>query len=390
MKKVAMIGSIHEDGWKILEEENCEVFEINDFSKKNLIEQLSDVDGIALRTAKLDEEILRECPKLQIVARHGVGYDNVDLNYLNQNKQALAITGTANAVSVAEHVMTMFLCLAKQIYKSDNFVRSGKFTKKNELPNFFELYKKNILILGFGRIGQALAITGTSNAVSVAEHVMTMFLCLVKQINKSDNFVKSGKFTEKNELPDFFELYKKNVLIMGFGRIGQSLAHRCLGFEANIYIYDPFVDQQAIENKNCLKIGFDEGLSIADFISIHIPLNNDTNKLISKDQFLLMKKECILVNTARGGIIDEEALAWALKNNKIYGAGLDVFETEPPSTNNPLLELDNVLLTPHNAALTLECRKRMAVETCQNILYYLNDHAKLNKNNIVNRKELNL
>jgi D-3-phosphoglycerate dehydrogenase len=323
MKKVAMIGSIHEDGWKILEEENCEVFEINDFSKKNLIEQLCDVDGIALRTAQLDEEILRKCPKLKIVARHGVGYDSVDLNYLNQNKQALAVTGT-------------------------------------------------------------------SNAVSVAEHVMTMFLCLIKQINKSDNFVKSGKFTEKNELPDFFELYKKNILILGFGRIGQALARRCLGFEANIYVCDPFVDQTTIESKNCRKIGFDEGLSIADFISIHMPLNNETNKLISKDQFLLMKKECILINTARGGIINEEALVWALKNKKIYGAGLDVFETEPPSNNNPLLELDNVLLTPHNAALTLECRKRMAVETCQNILYYLNDHAKLNKNNIVNRKELNL
>ena len=129
MKKVALIGSIHKDGWEILENNNFEVFEINDFSKKNLIEQLSDVDGIALRTAQLNEEILSECPKLQIVARHGVGYDNVDLNYLNQNKQALAITGTANAVSVAEHVMTMFLCLVKQINKSDKFVKSGKITE---------------------------------------------------------------------------------------------------------------------------------------------------------------------------------------------------------------------------------------------------------------------
>ena len=177
---------------------------------------------------------------------------------------------------------------------------------------------------------------------------------------------------------------------MGFGRIGKALAHRCLGFEANIYVYDPFVDQQAIEIKNCRKIGLDEGLSIADFISIHMPLNNETNKLISKDQFLLMKKESILVNTARGGIVNEEDMVWALKNKKIFGAGLDVFETEPPATSNPLLELDNVLLTPHNAALTLECRKRMAIETCQNIFYYLNDPSKLNKNNIVNRKELNL
>jgi D-3-phosphoglycerate dehydrogenase len=152
MKKVAMIGSIHEDGWKILEEENCEVFEINDFSRKNLMEQLSDVDGIALRTAKLDKDILRKCPKLKIVARHGVGYDSVDLNYLNQNKQALAVTGTSNAVSVAEHVMTMFLCLAKQIYKSDNFVRSGKFTKKMNCPIFLNFIKKIFSFWGSGAL----------------------------------------------------------------------------------------------------------------------------------------------------------------------------------------------------------------------------------------------
>ena len=104
----------------------------------------------------------------------------------------------------------------------------------------------------------------------------------------------------------------------------------------------------------------------------------------------LLKQSSVIINAARGGVVDDKALAKILRGNKIKGAALDVFETEPPSTNNPLLELDNVLLTPHNAALTLECRKRMAVETCQNILYYLNDHAKLNKNNIVNRKELNL
>ena len=98
----------------------------------------------------------------------------------------------------------------------------------------------------------------------------------------------------------------------------------------------------------------------------------------------------IIVNTARGGIINEDDLYWALKNKKIFGAGIDVFETEPPNVNNPLFTLDNILLTPHNAALTLECRKRMAVETFENIIFYLKDHSKLNKQNIINRKILDL
>jgi D-3-phosphoglycerate dehydrogenase len=103
-----------------------------------------------------------------------------------------------------------------------------------------------------------------------------------------------------------------------------------------------------------------------------------------------MKNNAIIVNTARGGIINEQDLYWALKNKKIYGAGTDVFEIEPPNSNNPLFTLDNILLSPHNAALTLECRKRMAIETIENIVFYLEDHSKLNKQNIINRKIFNL
>ena len=109
MKKIAILGPIHNDGWKFLQKLQYDVIEIADITKKNLIKELSDVDGIILRTATLSADIMSECPNLKIVARHGVGYDNVDLNYLNEKKLALAVTGTANAVSVAEHVMTMFL-----------------------------------------------------------------------------------------------------------------------------------------------------------------------------------------------------------------------------------------------------------------------------------------
>ena len=123
MNKVAIIGPHHQEGWDVLQKMNFDVFEITDLSKNNLIKELIDVDGIALRTTKLDEEILSKCSKLKIVARHGVGYDSVDVNYLNRKKIALAITGTSNAVSVAEHVMTMFLNLAKNIDKFNNLTK---------------------------------------------------------------------------------------------------------------------------------------------------------------------------------------------------------------------------------------------------------------------------
>ena len=259
MKKIAMMGFIHKDGWKFLQSKGYDVFEITDLSQENVIKQLKYVDGIGLRTSKLNSDILTHCNNLKIISRHGVGYDNVDLNFLNQNKKALAITGTANAVSVSELVMTMFLYL-------------------------------------------------------------------LKKINLSDSLVKSGNFKNKNLLPNFFEIYKKNIFILGFGRIGQALAQRCLGFDCDVYIYDPFVDKKKIEDKKCHKIDFIEGLEIADLISIHLPLNEKTRNLITEKEFKLMKDNCIIVNSARGGIINENNLIKSIKNKKILSAGLYVYQ----------------------------------------------------------------
>ena len=325
MKKIAIYGKIHSDGIDILKKNKCNIIFIDQETteKSKLKEKLKDVDAISIRTSKLHEEILKECHCLKIVSRHGVGYDNIDLNFLNTNRIVLAIAGTSNAVSVSEHVIAMFL-----------------------------------------------------------------YLC--KNINQSDKLVKNFKFIEKKSLPDFFEIYRKNILILGFGRIGQALSKRCLGFEAKVYVYDPFIDELIIKKNGCNPIDFKSGLKLADFISIHIPLNKETKNLIAKKELSIMKKNCIIVNTARGGIINENDLALALNNKKIFGAGLDVFEKEPPDKKNPLLKLDNIVLTPHSAALTLECRKRMAIETCENIVYYLNDNPNLNLENIVNRKKLNL
>ena len=315
--KVGIVGEIHPSGYEIFDKNNIEYFVTNNIDEDHLIEKLRDVDGIVVRTAEINKNILSQAKNLKIVARHGVGYDNVDTEYLNNNKIAMAITGTANATSVAEHVMTMMLCLTKNIFESDKLVKLGKFKEKGNLPNYFELYNKKILILGFGRIGKALA-------------------------------------------------------------------KRCSGFEMKVYVHDPFLSDEEIKNLNCIPINKDEGFKIADYISIHLPLNEETKNLISFDQFETFKSNLILINTARGGIINEDALYEALKNKKIFGAGVDVFEKEPPIENHKLFSLSNTLLTPHNAALTLECRKRMSVESCENVFDFLTKSKNLNKNNIIN------
>jgi len=321
--KIAVMGKIHIDGLEILKKANLKYFEIYNFEESNLKKELKDVDAIILRTANLNSSVLSCCKNLKIVSRHGVGYDNVDLEYLNQEQ------------------------------------------------------------IGLG-------ITSTSNAVSVAEHVITSFLYLTKNIHLSDKITREGKFNEKSTLPDFFELYKKNVVIFGFGRIGQAVAKRCLGFETHVYVYDPFVDRKNIEKHNCIPIEKLDGIKLADYISIHLPLNKKTKNFISKYELAMMKDNVIIVNTARGGIVEEKYLIKALENKKIFGAALDVFEEEPPREDNQILKLKNTILSPHNAALTLECRKRMAIESAENIVYFLTKKNKLNLNNIVNRKIIGL
>ena len=319
--KVAVLGKVDQKGLSFLRENEFKVIEIENFEIQNLKEQLKDVDGILLRTTKLDKEILEHCDNLKIISRHGVGYDNVDLDFLNDNKIALCITSTSNAVSVAEHVLSFFIYLTKKLSLSDSLVKEGNFEKRSELPNFFELYKKK-------------------------------------------------------------------VLIIGFGRIGKEVAKRCLGFDMEVYVYDPFLDNEIIIRNQCIPIEKNQGLAIADFITIHLPLNGDTKNFISQTELNLMRKNSILVNTSRGGIVNENDLCIALDSKKIQGAGMDVFVSEPPESNHPFFKLDNILLTPHNAALTLECRERMSLEASQNIVFFLNNMSELNVENLVNKKYL--
>ena len=314
MKKILIIQDINEKGRELLKNHPDYEFEvIDDVNDPSLKDKIIDCDGASLRTAKLPGEIINLAKKLKIISRHGVGYDNIDLETCKKNNIAIAITATANAVAVAEHVMFMLLSISK---------------------------RKNMY----------------------------------------DDSVKTGNFSDRNKLPKTQEIWGKNILIAGFGRIGQCLIKRCLGFEMNVFVYDPFVSAEKIESLGGKKVeDLKKAVKTMDAISLHIPLNNNTKNMINLDLFKTMKKNCIVINAARGGIINENDLDQALNEDLIFGAGLDVFEVEPPEKSNPLLKNDKVFLSPHTAAFTEECMIRMGKETIQNIIDFFDNKIEKSK-----------
>ena len=316
MKKIAIIEEIHKDGIDYIEKNLNYKFEIiTDVTENNLIKKLPEFDACTLRVTRLDENVLKHCPNLKVISRHGVGIDNVDLNYIKNSNISLLITATANAVAVAEHVLSMFLCLSKSIMTYDKEVRVGNF-------------KKN------------------------AEKIQT------------------------------FELLNKNILIAGFGRIGKKLISRCLAFDTKVYIYDPYIEEEVIKSYGGIKVNdIEEGLEKADYVSLHMPLTPETKNLINYNVLKKMKKNSIIVNTARGGIINEGDLEKALNENLIFGAALDVFSKEPIEKNNLLLNNKKVILSPHSATFTDECTSRMGIETTKNIIDFFEN--KLDKSMIV-------
>ena len=277
--------------------------------------KISNCDAISIRTAKLSGELINCSKNLKIISRHGVGYDNIDLAASKEKNITLAITATANAIAVAEHVLFMLLNIAKRKSMYDDSVKSGNFSNRNKLPKTIEIWNKNILIAGFGRIGQ----------------------CLIK---------------------------------------------RCKGFEMNVFVYDPFVSKEVVESLGGKKVeNLEDSIKNMDAVSLHVPLNDKTKNLINYNLLRTMKKNCIIINAARGGVINEIDLDRALNENLIFGAGLDVFEKEPPDQNNPLLKNKKVFLSPHTAAFTEECMVRMGKETIQNIIDFF--EKKLDKSKTI-------
>jgi D-3-phosphoglycerate dehydrogenase len=228
-----------------------------------------------------------------------------------------------------------------------------------------------------------LLITATANAIAVSEHVFYLMLTVSKNFLNLDNEVRIGNF--KNNINKFetFELHNKEILIAGFGRIGKNLIKKCLGFDMKVKVFDPFVDEQIIKNMGGEKVNnFENALKTLDFLSLHIPLNKNTQNLIDLKKMKTMKKTSVIINTARGGIVNETDLNQALNEKIILAAGLDVFSNEPINLDNPLLKNKEIIMSPHTAALTNECKIRMGKETAQNIIDFF--EKKVNKNMLVN------
>ena len=266
------------------------------------------------KSFKITKNILEKCKKLKVISRHGVGYDNVDLDFIKK-KISLLITANQNDITVAEHAMYMMLSLSKGVVSHDISVRKG-------------LFKKGI------------------------KNIQT------------------------------FELNEKEMLIIGFGRIGKSMIQKCNSFNMNVKVYDPFVKKEIIEEKGAKKLeNLQDGLRNADFVSLHVPLTDETKNLINLNNLKTMKKTAIIINTSRGGVINELDLNKALNENMIFGAGIDVFEKEPVTKDNPLIKNKKILLSPHSATFTNECKIRMAKQTVKNIIDFF--EKKIDKTMIV-------
>ncbi|KKR32848.1 MAG: D-3-phosphoglycerate dehydrogenase [Candidatus Gottesmanbacteria bacterium GW2011_GWC2_39_8] len=209
-----------------------------------------------------------------------------------------------------------------------------------------------------------------SNSNAVAELVISYILMLLRKMPRQINSLKQGKWRDKEFMGE--ELKNKIVGLVGCGAIGKLIAKKLENFGVGKFVgFDPFLSEEGLKENNIRKVELEELIKISDIITLHLPLTQETKNLISEKQFSLMKKNAFLINTSRGGIVNEKDLIKTLKEGKISGAALDVFENEP-NMNKELLEIENLIATPHIGAYTHEADRAMSVEAVKNFLNFLN------------------
>ena len=301
-KKVLMVQGLHEEGQKLLfARDDIEPITIMSADENEILEAARDVHGITVRTANISRKIIENSKNLKVVSRHGVGYDSIDVEALNDCNIPLAIAAHSNMISVAEHAMFMLLALSKNVFYYDNFARKADWTTRWDIRAW--------------------------------------------------------------------DLAEKSLLVIGYGRIGSKLVKRALAFDMDVYVYDPYVDETTIKKSGAHYVDdFKSILPQMDAVTLHCPKTKETTNMFSAEEFDAMKSTSILINCARGGIVNEKALYDALTKNKIRSAGLDVYDDEPSTSSNPLFSLDNILLSPHIAGVTQEATIRMSKQAVQNVL----------------------
>lgn len=225
------------------------------------------------------------------------------------------------------------------------------------VDNVDQVYCRNHGIQFFRTVGV--------NADAVADNALSLMMACLRKTVAIDADVRNGKWYE----PETFELNHKRLGLLGFGNIGAKVAKRAMGFDMEVMAYDPFRNEALADCVNARYVdAVEDILKWADIISLHLPALPETYHLISADQLMMMKKGSVLINTARGGIVDEQALADALESGHLLGAGLDVFENEPIESDSRLLKLRNVTLSPHCSADTFETARKVSRAAAQNLL----------------------
>lgn len=315
MKKVVITEKLHPDGMALLAARDDIATHYLDGDKSKLAEALHDADALLVRVMQLSESDLAAANTIEVISRHGVGCDNIDVAYCSQRNIPVAIAVDSNTTSVIEHVLMMMLALNKRAFQYDRLTREGRFAERS------------------------------------THHTS--------------------------------ELHGKHVLIIGFGRIGKRIAPLCKAFGMRVTVADIKLDREyAAEIGVDAVEDFRPQLSSADYLTVHVPLDDSTRHLIGKEEFTALPSHSIVINCARGGVIDEDALARAIHEGEIAATGADVFTVEPPAPENPLLNLPNSILTPHNAAGTAESLCRMATYSAQNILDHFD--GKLTADRLIN------
>lgn len=275
--------------------------------------ELEKIDALLVRSAtKVTAELLDQMPQLKIIARAGVGIDNIDVNEATKRGIIVVNAPDGNTISTAEHTFAMMASLMRNIPQAHASVKNLE-------------WKRNAFV---------------------------------------------GK-----------ELYGKNLGIVGLGRIGTEIAKRAKAFGMNVLVYDPFLTKERAQKLNVQNCTLEEVLEQADIITVHTPLTSETKGLINEDAIKKTKKGVYFLNCARGGIIDEQALAVYIGNGHVGGAAIDVFETEPPG-EHPLLKFDNVITTPHLGASTKEAQLNVATQVAKEVRTYFEDKPVANSINL--------
>jgi D-3-phosphoglycerate dehydrogenase len=303
MPKILVTDKIQQVGLDVLAEGTDVVIDRcwNRANEEELIDRVANVDAILVGTTRITERIIEAARVLKVVSRRGVGYDNIDLAALRRRNIPLAIVGSANASTVAEHTLCFILALAKQTFAYDRATRADNWR-----------FRESLLAM---------------------------------------------------------DLLGKTLLLLGFGRVGRAVAERALAFGMRVLAYDPLVPEGVYGAYRVEPVvDLLPGLAICDFLSVHVPLTQQTVGLIGRQELAAMKSTAFIISTARGGVVDENDLVNALRMGSIGGAGLDVFTEEPLPRDHPLLGLENVILSPHAAALTGECARRMDEVAARNCL----------------------